>query len=73
MCELERFYLKLRDAKEKFDFTVHRQAEAGFNLLVCDRLMHIFTKKKNILLKTLLLFVYLTTLPLHCVLYRGYM
>lgn len=48
MCDLERFYLKLRDAKEKFDFTVHRQAEAGFNLLVCDRLMHIFTKKHTI-------------------------
>lgn len=50
-----------------FDFMVHRQAEGGFNL-VSDRLMHIFTK--IILLKTLLLFVYLTTLPL---LYRGYM
>lgn len=47
--------------------SVHRQAEGGFNTLASDRLMHIFTK--NILLKTLLLFVYLTTLPLHFVLY----
>lgn len=41
MCELERFYLR-RDTKEKFDFTVHRQAGKAF---VSDHLMNIYLQK----------------------------